>query len=124
MNFQILLCLRGEFTLKTPTTIKKNSNISLVEKKNTDDLVTMVRRFDILHFFIFIFFFLSHRVIFLTFLVATGYLGNLYINHLHICCKAIFRFKNCSILVFWKLVSMVTRLLLGNTIQIVYFIFH
>ena len=53
-----------------------------------------------------------------------GYLGTIYIVHIHLCCKEIFRFENGQFLVFLKLVSMVTHLFLGNTIQMTYFIFH
>ena len=52
-----------------------------------------------------------------------GYLGTLYIVHIHLCCRKIFRFENGQFLVFLKFVSMGTRLLLGNTIQMAYFIF-
>ena len=49
-----------------------------------------------------------------------GYLGTIYIVLIHLCCKEIFRFENGQFLVFRKLVSMVTRLLLGNTIHMAY----
>ena len=53
-----------------------------------------------------------------------GYLGTIYIVHIHLCCKKIFRFETGQFLVFLKLVSMVTRVLLGNTILNTCFIFH
>ena len=52
-----------------------------------------------------------------------GYLGIIHISHFHLCCKETSGFENVQFLMFWKLVSMVTRLLQGNTIQIAYFIF-
>ena len=53
-----------------------------------------------------------------------GYLDSIYVVHIQLCCKKIIRYGNGQFLVFRKLVSMVSHLLLGNTIQTSYFIFH
>ena len=53
-----------------------------------------------------------------------GYLDSMYVVHIQLCCKKIIRFENGQFLVFSKLVSMVSYLLLGNTIQTAYFFFH
>ena len=53
-----------------------------------------------------------------------GYLDTIYVVRIQLCCKKIIGFENGLFLVFWKLVSMVSHLLLGNTIQTAYFIFH
>ena len=54
-----------------------------------------------------------------------SYLGTImYISVIYTFAVKILRFENVQVLVLCKLVSMVTLLLLGNTTQMVYFIFH
>ena len=53
-----------------------------------------------------------------------GYLDTIYVVHIQLCFKKIIGFENGQFLVFLKLVSMVSHLLLGNTKQTAYFIFY
>ena len=51
-------------------------------------------------------------------------IDTVYVVHIQLCCKKLFRFEKRQFLEFLKLVSMVTLLLLGNIIQMACFIFH